>query len=524
MIFALTLFFAACENEALVGVQPDNYKAPKYLADSEWTVSSSNSEVKVIYSGQLKGAGANTKIKYAELIIAKYQDMSSVVASSSVSVVGTKVDGSVEFPPSGEAEYFAQVIIGRSENDYISSSVQSIKIGVPTITNEISDISWYSVTVKAEITTYGLPITERGIVFSCTSQEPAFGVSGRYLKLTGTDSSISRRLSVADAASEAGLDIENSPTFYIRAYATTAAGTGYGPVRTFKTVRWPSLTGESLTSTATSVTYNYNVTKASGDNTTITEGFYYGTSSSSVNTYVKGHTVSGLNPNTTYYFKYNISDSFGAGIIRIVPLSITTQSAVSLQAIDLGLPSGLKWADRNLGASKPEDYGDYYAWGETLPKSNYSWETYAFRSSGTGDEDVKFSKYNTKSERGPVDNKVELELSDDAAHVNWGGNWRLPTKDDWSELMDNCTWTWVTQNGVNGFRVRGSSAEIFLPAADMRLLDWEPSNNQDKGEYWSSSFYGDDPLGVWCLSITPSGKASVGGYRCYGRSIRPVCE
>ena len=96
-----------------------------------------------------------------------------------------------------------------------------------------------------------------------------------------------------------------------------------------------------------------------------------------------------------------------------------------MEAVDLGLPSGLKWATMNVGATKPEEYGAYFAWGEMEPKSNYSGSTYKFEL-GT-DSNGPFSKYVTNSSYGTVDNKTVLDPDDDAAHVNWGGNWRMPT-------------------------------------------------------------------------------------------------
>ena len=103
--------------------------------------------------------------------------------------------------------------------------------------------------------------------------------------------------------------------------------------------------------------------------------------------------------------------------------------------VDLGLPSGTKWATCNVGATAPEEYGDYFAWGETEPKTTYNWDTYKWCN---GSEDT-FTKYNTKSSYGTVDNKTQLELADDAARANWGGQWRMPTDAEWTELCKNCT-------------------------------------------------------------------------------------
>ena len=135
--------------------------------------------------------------------------------------------------------------------------------------------------------------------------------------------------------------------------------------------------------------------------------------------------------------------------------------------VDLGL--SVKWATCNVGASKPEEYGDYFAWGETQPKNTYDWSTYKWCN---GSYDTQ-TKYCTKSSYGTVDNKTQLELSDDAARANWGGSWRMPTDAEMTELREQCTWTWTTQNGVYGYKVTSKKSgytnkSIFLPAAGYR--------------------------------------------------------
>ncbi len=192
--------------------------------------------------------------------------------------------------------------------------------------------------------------------------------------------------------------------------------------------------------------------------------------------------------------------------------------------IDLGLPSGLKWASCNLGASNPADKGDYYAWGETETKSDYSWSTYKFGTSSSG----PFSKYNTKSSYGTVDNRSKLTLGDDAAHVKLGGSWRMPTSAEWYELMTKCTWTWT--NNFNGTKVKGiivtatNGKSIFLPAAGDRN---HTSHYYDgsRGYYWSSSLYTNDPNSALHMFFT-SNDISTNNYlyRDYGLSIRPVSE
>ena len=193
--------------------------------------------------------------------------------------------------------------------------------------------------------------------------------------------------------------------------------------------------------------------------------------------------------------------------------------------VDLGLPSGLKWATCNVGATKPEDAGNYYAWGETEPKTNCYWDTYKWCN---GDKN-KFTKYCTNSSywdsSEPMDNKTVLDLEDDAAHVNWGGSWRMPTKAEWQELEDNCTGTFTILNGANGRLVTGPNGySIFLPTAGCmkKILQWWGLG----GYYWSTSLYTNIPSdSMYCFLSFDSD--IVGFYpaeRFWGYSVRPVCD
>ena len=188
------------------------------------------------------------------------------------------------------------------------------------------------------------------------------------------------------------------------------------------------------------------------------------------------------------------------------------------EAVDLGLPSGLKWASCNVGATAPEEYGGYYAWGETEEKNDYSSDTYKY-CNGTS-----MTKYCTSSRHGTVDNKTTLEPCDDVATVKWGGNWRMPTRAEQDELRNSCTWTWTTLNGVKGYRVTGPNGNsIFLPAAGCRY--GAGVNGQGSGgSYWSSSLNSSYGYGAYGLSFGSSGYDWGSIYRFYGHSVRPVSE
>ena len=188
--------------------------------------------------------------------------------------------------------------------------------------------------------------------------------------------------------------------------------------------------------------------------------------------------------------------------------------------VDLGLPSGTLWATCNIGANAPEEYGDYFAWGETEPKSDYKWSTLKYCKDKKGE---RFSKYNTQSKYGSVDNKTTLERSDDAASVNWGSDWCMPTPAQFKELKDNCTWTWTSINGNDGYEVKGPNDNtIFLPVAGYRL-GTSLYDDGSYGNFWSSSLYSDGPNGGRYLNfyfddVIPDDWCS----RHYGFSVRPV--
>ena len=185
--------------------------------------------------------------------------------------------------------------------------------------------------------------------------------------------------------------------------------------------------------------------------------------------------------------------------------------------VDLGL--SVKWATCNIGANSPEEYGDYYAFGEVTPKNVYSWNTYKWCNGNSN----SFTKYCSNSKYGIVDNKLILDIEDDAANVNWGGSWRIPTTAELDELHKQCTWIWTSLNGVKGHKIVGPNGNhIFLPASGCR----EGNSLKETGYfgiYWSNTLSSSSPSYADALSFFSS---SVYRYeydpRYYGRTIRPV--
>ena len=215
-------------------------------------------------------------------------------------------------------------------------------------------------------------------------------------------------------------------------------------------------------------------------------------------------------------------------------------------AVDLGL--SVLWASCNLGASSPAEYGDYYAWGETVPyytsqnpltwksgkSSGYTWESYSLCNGSSS----TLTKYNNKSAYGTVDNKTtfkDYNYVDDAARVEWGNIWRMPTQEEFSELINNCTSEWTTLNGVYGRKFTSKKAGytnrwIFLPAAGHRsrtLLIGSSTGRywSSSGRYWSSSLDISNPDHAFKLDFDSSSVSMSGSYypyRYFGYSVRPV--
>ena len=180
--------------------------------------------------------------------------------------------------------------------------------------------------------------------------------------------------------------------------------------------------------------------------------------------------------------------------------------------VDLGL--SVKWATFNVGATSPEDYGDYFAWGETEPKEEYSWATYKWGTSSSN-----LTKYNA------TDGKTILDLEDDAAYVQWGDKWRMPSKEEVDELTQQCSWIWTTHNNVNGYKVTGPNGNsIFLPAVGYKGAGPYYPAGKD-GLYWTKNTEeGHYAYGLCIHDDAPPKQASTKCTRCLGFAVRPVYD
>ena len=310
--------------------------------------------------------------------------------------------------------------------------------------------------------------------------------------------------------------------YYYRPYAVVDGQTRYGTVRTFRTlddnvVETGDIDEETLTvksrltigggaysSLSLGVCYGKNELPTVNDKTVTSnevddENFY---------------TVKLVNPGvgTIYYRAYILIDGVPHyGAIKSFEREDNTHGFTNgHEWVDLGLPSGTLWATCNVGACSPEEYGDYFAWGETTPKNTYNWSTYF---------DSDLSKYNIN------DGLTELQSTDDAATANWGSGWQMPSLAQIKELCNssNTTTEWTQVNGVNGRKITSKSNgnSIFLPAAGYRY-DTSLYDAGSYGYYWSRLLYTSYPSGAYYLCFYSGGIDRSNNYRCYGQSVRPV--
>ena len=352
-------------------------------------------------------------------------------------------------------------------------------------TNNVTSITANSAVCGGNVSSDGgNTITARGICWS-TSQKPTTEDNATYSG-TGIGSF---------TANITGL--EEGTTYYVRAYAVNSQGTAYGTQKTFTTTTTGSGSSEELptvtTNGVTSVTENSavcggNVT-SDGNATVTVRGVCWSTSQNPTtndNTTYNGSdtgsftsNISGLTAGTTYYVRAYAVNSQGTayGMQKTFTTTTTggggggggatTGTINGHDWVDLGLPSGLKWATCNVGANQPHGYGNYYAWGETSTKNSY-------------DEDNSRTFGKSMSD-------ISGNARYDTARDNWGRTWRLPTKREMEELENKCTWQWTTQSGVRGYKVTGPNGNsIFLPASGYYMC---LSKNRvgEAGYYWTST-------------------------------------
>ena len=190
--------------------------------------------------------------------------------------------------------------------------------------------------------------------------------------------------------------------------------------------------------------------------------------------------------------------------------------------VDLGLPSGTLWAFTNLGAAVPEDFGDYYAWGEVDYKSDYSWNTYKYVKGGDA---TKLTKYCSQANMGNgkyTDTLVVLEVQDDVATAKWGADWCMPTQEQFEELKKECTWKWTVRNGKNIVEITGKNgSKLYMPAAGCHFNKTR-SLVGTNGYYWSRTLSDKGSNRGSCFTFSQNDMEVSVRARNIGNSIRPV--
>ena len=207
--------------------------------------------------------------------------------------------------------------------------------------------------------------------------------------------------------------------------------------------------------------------------------------------------------------------------LGIATLGFSSCAETPKEYVDLGLPSGTLWATCNIGATKPEESGFYFAWGETMPKKIYDWSTYKWTKLNSEGDIDSLIRYNFNEAYGVVDSLSNLLPEDDAATVNLGKDWRIPTKEEIEELIKICKYSWTEINGVNGAKFEAPNGNsIFLPAAGTQ--ESFVYNEGNVGYYWTSSFDGDTAAYVLYFYFHSEEVTSGKTVRFIGVPIRPV--
>lgn len=327
------------------------------------------------------------------------------------------------------------------------------------------------------------------------------------------------------------VDLEDSTKYYARAFAYNLYGVVYGEEISFVSLSKPKVSTLKITENATNQLVVECDLSSKGSRNVDLLGICL--SQNSKEPTIEADSCIWVNKSEAGKYSVNISvNPISKTYIRAVARNLAGVSYGKTltyitndfpdfkehEFVDLGLSSRTLWATCNIGANSPEEYGNYFAWGETESKSVYNWNTYRWCSGAS----TKLTKYCIASSNGVVDNKTTLEPEDDAAKVLWGGDWRMPTVEEQDELLVECNWTWTTQNGVKGYKVvsKKNGNSIFIPASGYRS---------------GSSLYDTGSIGVnWSCSLgDPADLASHIGFledevalyideRCIGATIRPV--
>ena len=443
----------------------------------------------------------------------QYSKSAGILPSNSTTIEATDADANYNYttPITGlepATKYYFRSFVRQNGQDTYGETMEFTTKDVSSLleTKDASAVEATKATMNAKLDLTDVQYKSLAYGFLWGTSESALNTDYKCTEIS--DNAISAPLT----------GLSHKTQYWYKAYVKLDSQTFYGEVKTFTTDVVPV---ESVSLDKTEYTFN-----TIGNTLTLTatvlpadatdKSVSWSSSSDAVATVDASGKVTAVSKGTAT-IKAEAKDGSG----KYASCSVTVKPCPS-GAVDLGL--SVYWGTTNIGASKPEDYGDYYAWGETEPKESYSWSTYKFGTSSSG----PFFKYNTSDSYGTVDNKTVLEPEDDVASVKLGGEWRMPTDAEWTELRTKCTWTWTTNyngTGVKGQIVTATNGNsIFLPAAGYRR-DTKLYDAGSYGYYWSSSLNTDKPSIAWYVNFNSGTvRRRDYGYRSYGQSVRPVSE
>ena len=393
-----------------------------------------------------------------------------------------------------------------------------------TTTGDVSDITTFTATVTSTVVQDAID-DKLNVGIAYANSETALHPDSVFLV-----EEFSKEDVAAGACSVTLKDLSPSTTYYYASFVEFNGKYSFEEIKSFTTKGFSNLitTGDvSDISISTATVISNVVTDAIDESLNV--GIAYSTSEAAlrpdgvfhVEEFSKEDVAAGvcsvtlkdLSPSTTYYYASFVEFNGKYSFEEIK--SFTTKEYIP-ESVDLGL--SVKWATCNVGASSPEGYGGYYAWGETEEKSDYTYETYKYWSDRDGDG------YNDENEYQNIGSNIS-GTQYDVAHVKWGGNWRMPTKEEIIELGNKCSWKWTSLNGVNGQLVTGPNGNsIFLPAAGYCLGTYLHYSGS-YGHYWSATSYEYFSYRAYYLDFH-DGYHGWDYYhgRYQGRAVRPVTE
>ena len=388
----------------------------------------------------------------------QYSKSAGILPSDSTTIEATDADASYNYTAAitgldPETKYYFRSFVRQNGQDTYGETKEFTTKDLASLleTRDASGVEAAKATLNAKLDLTDVLYNSLAYGFLWGTSESALNTDYKCTEIS--DNAISAALT----------NLSHKTQYWYKAYVKLDSQTFYGEVKTFTTDVVPV---ESVSLDKTEYTFN-----TIGNTLTLTatvlpadatdKSVSWSSSGDAVATVDASGKVTAVS-NGTAIIKAEAKDGSG----KYASCSVTVKTLCPSGAVDLGL--SVYWGTTNIGASKPEDYGDYYAWGETEPKESYSWSTYKYGTSSSG----PFFKYNTISSYGSVDDKTELEPEDDVASVKLGGEWRMPTDAEWTELRTKCTWTWTTNyngTGVKGQIVTATNGNsIFLPAAGYR--------------------------------------------------------